>query len=63
MSNRHYDAAVSEKYAGDWRFTEATLAVAYEARTANLLALAALKREAEDYTAAAHLEDEARARL
>ena len=37
--NPHYEAAVTNRYAGDMRFTEATLAVAWEARTANIIAL------------------------
>ena len=41
--NPHYEAAVTNRYAGDMRFTEATLAVAWEQRTANIIAYAQMR--------------------
>ena len=59
----HYRAAVENRYAGDARFTEATLAVAYEMRTANLIALAELRLEQGDYDSIPPLIREVKSRL
>ena len=63
MSNPHYEAAISERFAGDWRFTEAVLAVAWEARTANLIALAQLNYDMGHHEAAYSIAGQSEERL